>query len=251
VPGKKPVKRRGASTGGAGSYQLPLFSPVPGVAPSEKPGAGPLRVHLVLPDAAVNRAAWAAVSGQPGVQVVSGVVVEADVRVETVAPSQDGPAEGNPGAGPHGTARLLAVIPDETDETLAAALSRGAWAAVREADIPLRLMPDLLAVGRGECPILRVAAGRASLAAALVRRYRQDGKSTPSPRRPNPLTGRETAILQAIACGQTSSAIAGRLDIGVQTVKNHVTQVLRKVGARTRAQAAAVAVRHGWLANDS
>ena len=254
-PRKRPVERPEGAGTGADSYQLRLFPPAPPVAPSEAPGAGPLRVHLLLHDTAVYRAAWVAVSGQPAVQVVSTVSatsVEADVRVEAVDPSDDRPAEGNPRADLRGAVRLLAVVPDDTDEALAAALSRGAWAAVREADIPLRLVFDLLAIGRGECPILRVAAGRAPLAAALVGRYLQDGeRGLSGPRQPSPLTERETAILEAIAQGQTSAAIARRLGIGIQTVKNHVAQVLLKAGARTRAQAVRVADRHGWLPNDS
>ena len=241
--------------GAAGSYQLRLFPAAPSVAPSEEPAAGPILVHFLLPDAAVLRTAWAAVSRESGLQVVSTVSgvsatsAKADVRVEAVAPPHQGPAEEDAGSDPRGTARLVAVVPDETDEALAAALSRGAWAAVREADIAVRLVPALLAVGRGECPILRVAAGRARLAAALVRRYRQDGERGSSGRAlPSPLTGRETAILGAIALGETSSIMARRFGIGVQTIKNHVAQIFRKTGAHTRAGALAAAMRHGWLA---
>ena len=254
--GGAPVAERSDAPGrGAASYQLRLFSPAPSIAPSEEePGTGPVRVHLCLPDAAVLRTAWAAVSGQPGLQVVSTVSVTpvaADVRVETVAPPRDRPAEESSGASPPGAARLLSVIPEETDDALRGALSRGAWAAVREADIPARLVPDLLAVGRGECPILRVAAGRPALAAALVRLCRQDGARNPSvPTVPSPLTERETAILEAIALGHTSATIAQWLGIGVQTVKNHVAQALRKTDARTRAAAVAAAYRHGWLVID-
>ena len=186
------------------------------------------------------------------VSTASTISVEADVRVEVVAPPHHGPEAGNPEANRPGGARLVAVVPDETDETLATALSRGARSVVREADIPVRLVPDLLAVARGECPILRTIAGRPPLASALVRAYRQDGEhSTRGPTLPSPLTERETAILGAIALGQTSPAIAERLGIGVQTVKNHVTHILRKTEAGTRAGAVAAAARHGWLADGS
>ena len=41
--------------------------------------------------------------------------------------------------------------------------------------------------------------------------------------------------------------LAGKLGLREQTVKNYVTEILQKVGARNRAQAAALAVKHGWL----
>ena len=254
-PAARSVEGRDAPGRGAGSYQLPLFARALAGTPSEEPDAGPVRVHLILRDTAVLRTAWAAVSGQPDVQVVSTVSaasVKADVRVEAVAPLRDGPVEGSPEADPLDGGRVLAVVADETDESLAAALCRGAWAAVREADISTRLLPDLLAVGRGECPILRVAAGRPALAAALVWRYRRDGAhGSSAPPQPSPLTKRETAILEAIAVGQTSAIIADRLGIGLQTVKNHVAQVFRKTGTHTRAEALATAARHGWVVNGS
>lgn len=247
-PGERPrpVERPDA-------YQLHLLPPEPAAAPPEETGGGPLRVHLSLRDTAVFRTVWGAVSRQPGVQVVSTVSsapIEADVRVEAITPPYERSAEGDPGGNPSGVARLLAVIPDETDEALAAALSRGAWAAVREGSIADSLVSDLLAIGRGECPILRVAAGRGSLAAALLQRYRRHGEDGASGLAlPNPLTGRETAILGAIARGQTSPAIARQFGIGVQTVKNQVARIFHKTGAHTRPEAVNVANRHGWLAD--
>lgn len=254
-PAGRPVDGSDAPGRNVGSHQLRLFARALVDAPSEEPGAGPVRVHLILRDMAVLRTVWAAVSGQPDVQVVSTVFaasVKADIRVEAVAPPHDRPAAGSPEADPRDGNRVLAVVADETDESLAAALCRGAWAAVREADISTHLLPDLLAVGRGECPILRLAAGRPALAAALVWRYRQDGEHGPSgPPQPSPLTERETAILEAIALGQSSAVIADRLGIGIQTVKNHVAQVFRKTETHKRAEAVAMAVRHGWVTNGS
>ena len=254
-PAGRPLEGPDAPGRGVDSYQLRLFAPVLAGTPSDEPDAGPVRVHLILRDTAVLRTAWAAVSGQPDVQVVSTVYaasVKADVRVEALAPLHTGPAEESPETNARDGGRLLAIVADDTDESLAAALRRGAWAAVREADISARLLADALGVGRGECPILRVAAGRPALAAALVWRYRQDGEhGSSAPPRPSPLTKRETAILEAIALGQTSATIADRLGIGIQTVKNHVAQVFRKTGTHTRAEALAVAVRHGWVVNGS
>jgi DNA-binding CsgD family transcriptional regulator len=53
------------------------------------------------------------------------------------------------------------------------------------------------------------------------------------------LTPREVAILSAIAVGLGNKAIARELDISLHTVKFHVESLLRKLNARTRAEAVA------------
>lgn len=53
------------------------------------------------------------------------------------------------------------------------------------------------------------------------------------------LTTREVAILSAIAVGLSNKAIARELDISLHTVKFHVESLLRKLNARTRAEAVA------------
>jgi DNA-binding NarL/FixJ family response regulator len=55
------------------------------------------------------------------------------------------------------------------------------------------------------------------------------------------LTPRELEVLAALAEGMTNKAIARRLDISLHTVKFHVESVFRKLGARTRTEAAAKA----------
>ncbi len=61
------------------------------------------------------------------------------------------------------------------------------------------------------------------------------------------LSPREREILQYVALGYSNKAIAGRLGISEQTVKNHMTAVLRKLDLRDRTQAAILAIRRGWV----
>lgn len=63
----------------------------------------------------------------------------------------------------------------------------------------------------------------------------------------NPLTARETAVLLLVADGFSTSAIARRLDIAENTVKNHVRNIHQKLGVNCRAHAVAIASRAGWL----
>jgi DNA-binding NarL/FixJ family response regulator len=59
------------------------------------------------------------------------------------------------------------------------------------------------------------------------------------------LTERETGIAGLIAAGLTNSAIAGELHIGIKTVEKHVSNILLKLGARSRAQIAAFVSANG------
>lgn len=58
-----------------------------------------------------------------------------------------------------------------------------------------------------------------------------------------PLTGRELQVLRHIALGMSNKEIAQSLDLRVDTVKEHVQNILRKMGFRDRTHAAVWAVR--------
>lgn len=61
------------------------------------------------------------------------------------------------------------------------------------------------------------------------------------------LTDREVQILKLLAAGLENSEIARELHISTATVKNHVAQILRKLDANNRVQAAAQAIRSGLV----
>ncbi len=61
------------------------------------------------------------------------------------------------------------------------------------------------------------------------------------------LSPREREILQYVALGYSNKAIAQRLGISHQTVKNHMTAILRKLDLSDRTQAAILAIRRGWV----
>jgi len=62
-----------------------------------------------------------------------------------------------------------------------------------------------------------------------------------------PLTGRETEVLQLVATGCANKVIAARLQIGIGTVKTHMRSLLDKLDVASRTEAAAVAHRRGLL----
>jgi two-component system response regulator DesR len=63
----------------------------------------------------------------------------------------------------------------------------------------------------------------------------------------SPLTGRERDVLSTAADGGTVAEIAGRLYLSEGTVRNHLSSVIGKTAARTRADAVRIATERGWL----
>jgi DNA-binding NarL/FixJ family response regulator len=56
------------------------------------------------------------------------------------------------------------------------------------------------------------------------------------------LTGQETAILRLVAGGYSNKEVARNLSISVGTVKNHISDILRKLDARDRTHAVLKAI---------
>jgi DNA-binding NarL/FixJ family response regulator len=84
----------------------------------------------------------------------------------------------------------------------------------------------------------------ADRAAALLRELGVAGRPTARGDRDH-LTARELEVLSLIAAGLSNAQIADRLVIAPKTAEHHVGRVLAKLGVRSRAEAAAHAVREG------
>ncbi|MCO6007570.1 response regulator transcription factor [Actinoallomurus purpureus] len=63
----------------------------------------------------------------------------------------------------------------------------------------------------------------------------------------SPLTDRELDVLRLAAQGASSAEIANHLFLSVRTVRNHVSRIIRKIGARNRVDAIRIADDAGWL----
>jgi len=62
-----------------------------------------------------------------------------------------------------------------------------------------------------------------------------------------PLSVREVEVLDYIAKGNSNKEIARAMGISDQTVKNHITSIMRKLAVNDRTQAVVYALRHGWI----
>ncbi|RFF28112.1 MULTISPECIES: response regulator transcription factor [unclassified Wenzhouxiangella] len=75
-------------------------------------------------------------------------------------------------------------------------------------------------------------------------KMRTDFSSLPQP---DPLTARETEILRLMAGGYSNKEIAGALNVAEGTVKNHVSNILSKMGVRDRTRAVLKALEGGLI----
>ena len=62
-----------------------------------------------------------------------------------------------------------------------------------------------------------------------------------------PLSAREVEMLDYIARGNSNKELAKALQISDQTVKNHITSILKKLSVDDRTAAVVHALRHGWI----
>jgi DNA-binding NarL/FixJ family response regulator len=88
--------------------------------------------------------------------------------------------------------------------------------------------------------IKEAAAGRVHLVPEATARLMEEVRA---PERPEALTERETEVLRLVARGKTNGEISRELSVVEQTVKAHVHSILRKLGVKSRTQAALHAVR--------
>jgi DNA-binding CsgD family transcriptional regulator len=70
---------------------------------------------------------------------------------------------------------------------------------------------------------------------------RSHGRSLRAPRRSDTLSERELAVLDEIAQGTPTEEVARKLHVSPHTVRTHIKNILRKLDARTRAHAVAIA----------
>jgi DNA-binding NarL/FixJ family response regulator len=137
--------------------------------------------------------------------------------------------------------RILILTTFDLDDYVYDALQAGASGFLLK-DVPAETLFEAVRV---------IAGGEALLAPTITRRLIAEfARMRPRQVRPealSALTPRETEILGLVAEGLSNNEIAGRLVLSDETVKTHVSHVLRKLGLRDRAQAVVVAYESGLV----
>jgi len=145
-------------------------------------------------------------------------------------------------------AAVVLLADQEDDEQLFAAVSVGAAGFFLKSTDPEPLVDGLRRVARGETLIDEHTIERPLVASRVLREFRQLADQGPEIQPLLvPLSTREIEILDHIARGHSNKRIARALAISEQTVKNHITSILRKLAVNDRTHAVVFALRQGWI----
>ena len=139
----------------------------------------------------------------------------------------------------------------------------GAAAYVRASTDADMFLATLRRAAAGQFPIDEEVVRFPAVAARILAQFREDSAidSVPAeqpaaPRLEPPaplgplfvrLSPREIEILDLVARGNSNKIIARKLSISDQTVKNHVSAILRKLEVNDRTEAVVYALRNGWI----
>lgn len=109
------------------------------------------------------------------------------------------------------------------------------------------LVDTIRCVAGGEHPINESVMRRPKVAGQVLQKFGELSSKDTAHTYIAPLTPREKEILSYIAQGYINKQIAAELGISEQTIKNHVTSLLRKLNANVRTEAVVVAIKQGLI----
>jgi DNA-binding NarL/FixJ family response regulator len=133
-------------------------------------------------------------------------------------------------------ARVVMLSAFDNSTYVARAVSAGAHDYILKTATRKQLLDAIGNAAKNAAPARSSAFRR--IAGAMSRREASSATDVP-------LTLRETQVLRHVALGLSNREIADTLEISIETVKEHVQNLLRKIALNDRTQAAVWAIRHG------
>lgn len=222
--------------------------PVAGANRGSVPAAPPTRLLIVDDHDMFADSLQLALSAQPDFEVVgkAATLAQAKNMVATTAPDVVLLDHHLPdGLGVDSITDLRAIRPESYIVVLTAAADDSMLVAATEAGCAgfiLKTSPlDELVSAVRTAAAGEIMVSSDLLSLLLNRLHHQHDKPA------DELTSREHEILQLIAEGLTNAAIASRLFISVNTVRNHVQSILAKLGAHSKLEALSMAIRDGII----
>jgi len=143
---------------------------------------------------------------------------------------------------------IIVLAADEDEDALFEAIKAGAAAFILKDVGPDDLVTIIRRVSDGEFLINDKVFAKPAVASRVLKEFRElavyGQEAAPIFA---PLSPREVEILDNIAQGMTNKQVAYALSISEQTVKNHMSSILRKLSVNDRTQAVVYAMRQGWI----
>ncbi len=142
---------------------------------------------------------------------------------------------------------VIVISPSPNDAGLFMAIKARAAGYVSRNIAADELLSIIRRSSKGEYPLNDNFLSQPKVAAQVLEQFQDFSWGSGVESFVSPLTPRETEILNYMAKGYLNKQIANMLDISEQTIKNHVTSILRKLDANARTQAVITAVRRGII----
>lgn len=142
---------------------------------------------------------------------------------------------------------VIVITSSPDDNQLFRALKAQAVAYLSKEVTADQLVEIIRRVARGEHPINESLVNRPKVAEHVLQQFQELSWRSEAETYISPLTPRETEILKYIGQGFLNKQIAAELGISEQTIKNHVTSILRKLNANARTEAVVVAIKQGLI----
>ena len=143
---------------------------------------------------------------------------------------------------------IIVLAVQEDEDALFDAIKAGAAAFILKDVSPDDLVQIIRRVSNGEYLINDKVFSQPAVASRVLKEFRElavyGQEAAPIFA---PLSPREVQILDNIAQGMTNKQVAYTLSISEQTVKNHMSSILRKLSVNDRTQAVVYAMRQGWI----
>ncbi len=145
---------------------------------------------------------------------------------------------------------IIILTPSEDEERLFQSIKVGAAAYSTRNITPEELVETVRKVSHGEYLIRDDVLSKPQLASRVLKSFREltvEEEEGEAKDFYSPLSSREVEILDYIARGNSNKEIAKSLKISDQTVKNHITSILKKLSVNDRTAAVVHALKHGWI----
>jgi two-component system response regulator DegU len=219
-----------------------------------------IKVMVIDEQALFRTGVHQALSGQPDLEILESdptqnplELIEANlpdvVLLGSDLTSRSGIELGRKIAQYYPNTKVIVLSPDPNDEELFEVIKTAAAACVSKRATADELASTIRRANRGEYPINESLMTRPKVAKQVLNQFR--GFTRTMEGIAAPLTKRETQILTYVAEGNSNKEIARILTISEQTIKNHVSAILRKLNANDRAHAVTLALHSGWISPEA